>query len=195
LLWALFLVRRLPARGRTLRAKAGAVPKVHVLASGIGAHLLRLSPAKLARRDPASLAEFGHLLETFVVGEEELLVAGHQADEPARLLAQCLATWARLRIRTHWLVTLEAAAQCLAVHGRRDIADRIWAYQADDGFTPATAARRAALGIHVPPQARVGEAAENLDALSSLAVEALDALGAGLPSSAPRAAPAATDTN
>lgn len=69
LLEALFLVRRLPAWGRTLRAKAGAVPKVHVVDSGIAAHLLRLSPAKLARRDPASLAEFGHLVETFVVGE------------------------------------------------------------------------------------------------------------------------------
>ena len=31
--------------------------------------LLRLTPEKLARRDPVSLTEFGHLLETFVVGE------------------------------------------------------------------------------------------------------------------------------
>ena len=69
LLEALFLVRRLPAWGRTLRAKAGAAPKVHVVDSGVAANLGRLTPAKLAKRDPASLAEFGHLLETFVVGE------------------------------------------------------------------------------------------------------------------------------
>jgi predicted AAA+ superfamily ATPase len=30
---------------------------------------LRLTPEKLARRDATSLTEFGHLLETFVVGE------------------------------------------------------------------------------------------------------------------------------
>ena len=35
----------------------------------MAAHLLRLTPDKLARLDPASLTEFGHLLETFVVGE------------------------------------------------------------------------------------------------------------------------------
>ena len=69
LLEALFLIRRLPAWGRTLRAKAGAVPKVHLVDSGLAAYLMQLNPAKLARRDPAALAEFGHLLETFVVGE------------------------------------------------------------------------------------------------------------------------------
>ena len=31
--------------------------------------MLRLSPAKLAQLDPASVTAFGHLLETFVVGE------------------------------------------------------------------------------------------------------------------------------
>jgi len=37
--------------------------------SGVAARLMRLSPEKLTRRDPTSLTEFGHLLETFVVGE------------------------------------------------------------------------------------------------------------------------------
>lgn len=85
LLEALFLVRRLPAWGRMLRAKAGAAPKVYVADSGIAAQLLRLSPAKLARRDPASQVEFGHLLESFVVGEvlkqaswnDEVAAIGH----------------------------------------------------------------------------------------------------------------------
>jgi hypothetical protein len=44
-------------------------PKVHVVDSGIAARLLRLTPDKLARRDPSALTERGHLLETFVVGE------------------------------------------------------------------------------------------------------------------------------
>lgn len=65
----LFLIRRLPAWGRTLRARTGRTAKVHVVDSGLAAHLLGLSPAKLARPDPAARTEFGHLLETFVVGE------------------------------------------------------------------------------------------------------------------------------
>ena len=30
---------------------------------------MRLTPSKLAQREPVALTEFGHLLETFVVGE------------------------------------------------------------------------------------------------------------------------------
>lgn len=69
LLEAVFLVMRLPAWGTTLRARAANAPKVHVVDSGLAARLLRLTPEKLSRRDPASLSQFGHLLETFVVGE------------------------------------------------------------------------------------------------------------------------------
>ncbi len=69
LLEDLFLLRRLPAWGRTLRSRATSAPKLHVLDSGVAAHLLRLTPDRLARLDPAALTEFGHLLETFVVGE------------------------------------------------------------------------------------------------------------------------------
>lgn len=42
---------------------------MHVLDAGVCARLLRLTPERLARRDPTSLTELGHLLETFVVGE------------------------------------------------------------------------------------------------------------------------------
>ncbi len=35
----------------------------------MAARLLRLTPQKLAARSPAALTEFGHLLETFAVGE------------------------------------------------------------------------------------------------------------------------------
>jgi hypothetical protein len=69
LLEAVFLVHRLPAWGKSLRARAAATPKLHLVDSGLAARLLRLSPSKLARREPTSLQEFGHLFETFVVAE------------------------------------------------------------------------------------------------------------------------------
>ncbi|MEV4706640.1 ATP-binding protein [Actinoplanes sp. NPDC049316] len=69
LLEDLFLIDRLPAWGKTLRARAAAAPKVHVIDSGVAARLMRVTPAKLSALDPTALAEFGHLLETFVVGE------------------------------------------------------------------------------------------------------------------------------
>lgn len=69
LLEHLFLLHRLPAWGRTLRARATASPKVHLTDSGLAARLQRITPGRLARLDPASLTEFGHLLESFVVGE------------------------------------------------------------------------------------------------------------------------------
>jgi predicted AAA+ superfamily ATPase len=69
LLEDLFLIDRLPAWGKTLRARTAASPKVHVIDTGVAARLMRITPAKLATLDPTALAEFGHLLETFVVGE------------------------------------------------------------------------------------------------------------------------------
>lgn len=69
LLEDLFLVRLLPAWGKTLRAKSSKLPKLHVIDSGLAARLLRSSEAKLATLDPTALTEFGNLLETFVVGE------------------------------------------------------------------------------------------------------------------------------
>jgi len=69
LLEDLFLVVRLPAWGKTLRSRVSAKPKVHVVDSGLAARLLRLTPEKVTSLDPAALADFGHLLETFVVGE------------------------------------------------------------------------------------------------------------------------------
>ncbi|MBZ2198468.1 ATP-binding protein [Occultella gossypii] len=69
LLEDLFLVVRLPAWGKTLRSRVSVKPKAHVVDSGLAARLLRLTPDKLAGLDPASLSDFGHLLETFVIGE------------------------------------------------------------------------------------------------------------------------------
>jgi len=69
LLEDLFLVFRLPAWGKTLNARATGSSKVHMVDSGLAARLLRIGPEKLASLDPSTLTEFGHLLETFVVGE------------------------------------------------------------------------------------------------------------------------------
>ena len=83
LLEDLFLVVRLPAWGKTLRSRVSVKPKVHVVDSGLAARLLRLTPDKLTRLDPASLTDFGHLLETFVVGE--IRKQASWLDEPVTL--------------------------------------------------------------------------------------------------------------
>ncbi len=69
LLEDLFLVQRVPAWGKTLRARATARPKIHVVDSGLAARLMRVTTSKLASLDATALTEFGNLLETFVVGE------------------------------------------------------------------------------------------------------------------------------
>ena len=69
LLESLFLIMRLPAWGTTILPRSVEAPKVHVVDSGIGSYLLRLSSAKMSRLDPSALTEFGHLLESFVVQE------------------------------------------------------------------------------------------------------------------------------
>ncbi len=69
LLEALFLLYRLPAWGTTLTARAAKRPKLHILDSGVAARLLLISEEKLAARDPPTLTQYGHLLESFVVSE------------------------------------------------------------------------------------------------------------------------------
>lgn len=69
LLEAVFLVQQLPAWGTTLSSRSGSLPKIHVVDSGLAARLLRLGPERLGTRDATSMQQFGHLLETFVVGE------------------------------------------------------------------------------------------------------------------------------
>lgn len=87
LLRARFLVVRRPSGGKNLRSRVSAKPEVHVVKSGLTARLLRLpSPRRHPIGiDPTSLTDFGHLPETFVVGElrkqaswlEEPVTFGH----------------------------------------------------------------------------------------------------------------------
>lgn len=83
LLEDLFLIQTLPAWGKTLRARAARLPKVHVVDSGLAASLLGSSAQKLASLDPTHLSEFGHLIETFVVGELRKQLSW--LDEPVTL--------------------------------------------------------------------------------------------------------------
>jgi uncharacterized protein len=85
LLEAVFLVYRLPAWGTTLRARAVAKPKIHLVDTGVAAHMLRLNGANLARRTPSAITELGHLTESFAVTEilkqishlDQIVHAGH----------------------------------------------------------------------------------------------------------------------
>jgi predicted AAA+ superfamily ATPase len=69
LLDAVFLTSLLWPWDRTLTKRTKARPKIHLVDSGVAMRLLRLTAETLARRDPAALTEFGHPLESFVVGE------------------------------------------------------------------------------------------------------------------------------
>ncbi|UYM04373.1 ATP-binding protein [Solicola gregarius] len=69
LLESVFLVHRIDAFGRTLSARVGKAPKLHMVDTGLAGQLLGVTPHKLASRDPSTLTEFGHLVETFAVNE------------------------------------------------------------------------------------------------------------------------------
>lgn len=85
LLEAVFLIHRLPAWGTTLGSRIARQPKIHLADSGVASWLLNLTPTKIAQGDPAALTEYGHLLESFAVGEilkqvswwDSPVVAGH----------------------------------------------------------------------------------------------------------------------
>lgn len=64
----LFFIHRLPAWKRTDRGPVSR-PKVHVVDSGLGGRILRLTLDRVLSNDPLFQATFGNLLETFVVGE------------------------------------------------------------------------------------------------------------------------------
>lgn len=69
LLESVFLVHRLAAFGTTLSSRVSKSSKVHLIDSGLAGYLLGISDAKLAARAPATLTEFGHVVETFAINE------------------------------------------------------------------------------------------------------------------------------
>ena len=69
LLEAVFMIQRLPAWGTTLGSRIARHPKVHLVDSGVMAWLLGLTPERIAQSGPAVLTGYGHLVETFAVGE------------------------------------------------------------------------------------------------------------------------------
>lgn len=69
LLEAVFLVHRLEAFGRSLAKRVARSPKVHMVDTGLAAHLLGVTAEMLRARKPAALTQFGHLVETFAVNE------------------------------------------------------------------------------------------------------------------------------
>ena len=101
LLEAAFMIQRLPAWGTTLGKRIAAYPKVHVIDSGLAGWLLGLSAAKISSRDPAVLTEFGHLVETFAVGEilkqvswsEEAVTAAYFRTQGGDEVDLVLETW------------------------------------------------------------------------------------------------------
>lgn len=101
LLEAAFMIQRLPAWGETLGKRLSAHPKVHVIDSGLAGWLLGLSAAKINSRSPAVLTEFGHLIETFAVGEilkqvswsDEVTTASHFRTETGDEVDLVLETW------------------------------------------------------------------------------------------------------
>jgi predicted AAA+ superfamily ATPase len=80
LLEAVFLIYRLPAWGTTLGSRITKHPKVHLVDSGVMGWLLNVTPQKIAQAAPAVLTEYGHLLETFAVGE--ILKQASWSDAP-----------------------------------------------------------------------------------------------------------------
>lgn len=82
LLESVFLVHKLEAYGRTLSARVNRSPKVHLVDSGLAAHLLGVTASRLSQRKPTTLTEFGHIVETFAVNE--VLKQGGWSSAPLR---------------------------------------------------------------------------------------------------------------
>ncbi|MDR1293413.1 MAG: DUF4143 domain-containing protein, partial [Bifidobacteriaceae bacterium] len=69
LLEAAFVVHEVAPWAPVPTARTFRKPKVHILDSGLAAHLLRLTEAKLAAPTAQALTAFGQVLESFVVSE------------------------------------------------------------------------------------------------------------------------------
>lgn len=101
LLEAAFMIHRLPAWGGSVGRPAVRHPKVHIIDSGLAAWLLGLSATKINARDPMALTDFGHVAETFAVGEirkqlswsETIVTASHLRTVTGDEVDLVLETW------------------------------------------------------------------------------------------------------
>jgi predicted AAA+ superfamily ATPase len=64
-----YLVLQLPAWSTNLSSREAKRPKIHLVDSGLAAHLQGITAKRLSPVDPAAVSRFGALLETFVVTE------------------------------------------------------------------------------------------------------------------------------
>ncbi|MGH3994589.1 MAG: DUF4143 domain-containing protein, partial [Pseudonocardiaceae bacterium] len=80
LLELVYLVVVLPAWSVNLTARVTKRPKLHLVDSGLAAHLQGITAERLSPVDPAAASRFGALLETFVV--TEVLKQAGWASEP-----------------------------------------------------------------------------------------------------------------
>ena len=74
LLELLFLIYRLPAWKATDQGPVSR-PKLHMVDSGVGGRLLRLTAERIGSGVPLFRGQYGHLLETFVVGEVRKMIS------------------------------------------------------------------------------------------------------------------------
>jgi predicted AAA+ superfamily ATPase len=85
LLESLYIVQRIPAWGKRLNSRSTQKPKLHFIDSGLLSFLSRITPEKMISKDVTALSEFGHIFETFIVGEllrlaelrDDFVLAGH----------------------------------------------------------------------------------------------------------------------
>lgn len=164
LLEAVFLIHRLPAWGRTTRSRVGAMPKVHLVDSGLAARLLRLTDAKLGERSAPALSEFGHLLETFAVGEicrqlgwlEEATETGHwrthDGDEVDLIVERDDGRVAAIEVKAGSRVTTDSVRSISAL--RRKLGDQLLAGVV---FYTGERAYRHPTGAYVLPVSRLWE--------------------------------------
>lgn len=85
LLESLYIVQRIPAWGKTLNSRSTQKPKLHLVDSGLLSHLSRITVEKILSKNVTALSEYGHIFETFIVGEllrlaelrDDFIHAGH----------------------------------------------------------------------------------------------------------------------
>lgn len=85
LMESLYVVKRLPAWGTTLNSRSTHKPKLHFVDSGLLSYLSKMTTEKILSKNATALSEYGHVFETFIIGEitrlaefrDDFLDSGH----------------------------------------------------------------------------------------------------------------------